>query len=210
MDDSWKNARAGTLNDAMQRFLSSLGNQGEMVLEMMAMDCSPLAGELAEYAKMRTDQLARVSKADFILEVNYDEDFDAMIAAGNYGSHNGYITRSYFPITGKGTAKFEAKLIDLNGNLCSSDVKHRIMRTDTERPWEPCKIEHLLAFGKQFPNEQRKYPIVALGTCVEVDGEPKVPFLYSVDSKRTLLLERWNVDWLGNCRFLAVRKISGS
>lgn len=53
MKGLWTNSKAGTFNAAIQRFLNHLGDEGERVLVMLAIEGSSLPQELAEFAKER-------------------------------------------------------------------------------------------------------------------------------------------------------------
>ncbi|MEI6553201.1 MAG: hypothetical protein WCO09_01410, partial [bacterium] len=81
---------------------------------------------------------------------------------------------------------------------------------DLENPWEPAKIENLLAYGAKNPEEQRKFPIVGLGSVGEVGGYRYVPCLRRYVSRRDLGLGCWDGGWRDYYRFLAVRKIKPS
>ncbi len=154
--------------------------------------------------------LAVLIPESIILEVDYSQDLEAMIAAGNYNYRNPDITAKRFPIFGKGVKKFEAKLVHPNRDISSDAAEGQIMAIDSEKSWHPAKIEHLLSFGKQFPEEQRKYPIVGLGSVAEVSGDRRVPCLDGGGSERYLYLLWRDYDWGAVFRFLAVREISGS
>jgi hypothetical protein len=70
----------------------------------------------------------------------------------------------------------------------------------------PALYEELLGFAEKYPDEQRKYPIVALGSETYVVGYRYVAYLWSVDGGRCLDLGWVDDDWHDGCRFLAVRK----
>jgi hypothetical protein len=77
--------------------------------------------------------------------------------------------------------------------------------------WIVGKIEHLLAFGAKYPDEQRKYPIIALGSFCSVYGNRVVPELWrdgrqGYTDRRNLNLSHWYCEWHESCRFLVVRK----
>jgi hypothetical protein len=127
-----------------------------------------------------------------------------MIAAGRYDWKNGDITAKRFPIEGKGTVEFEAVLIHFNRNISSENAKKQI----EEAGYEAAKTEHVLSFGANYPEEQRKFPIVALGSVAGVGGRRHVLFLGRGDSGRGLDFDWWFGDWGSDCRFLAVRKVS--
>ena len=87
----------------------------------------------------------------------------------------------------------------------------------------PALYEELLGFAEKYPDEQRKYPIVALGSVTLVDGNRRVAYLWqklntriqdcclsphsiaTLDS-RDLCLEWREYGWDQCFRFLAVRK----
>ncbi len=143
-----------------------------------------------------------------VLTVDYSTGLEAMIAAGRYDWRNSDITPERFPISGTGIVKFEARLIHPDRDISSDDAEAQIRALDPQNPWEPGKIEHLLSFGAKFPKEQRKRPIVGLGSVARVDGCCDVPCLDRDGSERGLHL-LWGGDgWDAVSRFLAVREVS--
>ena len=98
----------------------------------------------------------------------------------------------------------EARLFRFDRDITSEDAVAAIKTADADHPWEFAAIEHLLSFGATHPDEQRRYPIVALGSTAEVDCRRYVPFLYRASGKRDLGLGWWD----GGYRFLAVRNRS--
>ena len=70
----------------------------------------------------------------------------------------------------------------------------------------PALYEELLGFAEKYPDEQRKYPIVALGSGTSVNGGRIVAFLWGVDNGRDLHLGWIDNGWSDGCRFLAVHK----
>lgn len=141
-----------------------------------------------------------------MLSVDYGRSLEVMIVAGNYDWKNNDITAKRFPLKSEGAEQFEAKIFHFDRNISSEQVVEQIKAAG----WEPGKIEHLLAFGEKYPDEQRKYPIIALGSVAEVDGDRSVPYLHVRDRERSLNLRWWGSGWSGHCRFLAVRKLSSA
>src|SRR3989344_2965298 len=137
--------------------------------------------------------------------VDYDMNLEAMIAAGNYDWKNDDITAKRFPIVGKGKVEFEDTIFHFDRDISSEDAVEEIIAADTKNPWEPGKIENILAYGAKNPEEQRKFPIVGLGSVGKVYGSSGVPYLSRNDSKRGLNLNWWDNDWNANYRFLCVR-----
>jgi len=70
----------------------------------------------------------------------------------------------------------------------------------------PALYEELIGFAKSYPDEQRKYPIVALGSVTLMGGYPFVACLWVEDSRPGIFMDCLVGGWQGHCRFLAVRK----
>lgn len=134
--------------------------------------------------------------------VDYGMTLEQMIAAGSYDRTNSDITAKRFPLSGTGKVAFEPKIFHFDRDI-SSENAIKEMEKDGFRP---AKIEELLAYDAILPDEQRKYPIVALGSVTGLGGSRYVPFLRRDVSKRRLYLSWWSDDWRGHCRFLGVRK----
>jgi len=146
----------------------------------------------------------------FRLSVDYSQSLEQMIAAGQYDWTNDSITAQRFPIEGNCVVEFEGRYFHFNRNISSENVIKEIEAADTANPWSTAKIEHVLSHGKTFPEEQRKFPIIGLGSVAEVLGNRDVPYLDRLDSERELDLGWFDDDWDPVCRFLAVRKVSGA
>ena len=140
------------------------------------------------------------------LSVDYSRTLEQMIAAGHYDWKNDDITAKRFPLKGDDIEQPETKIFHFDRDMSSEAVVEAIKAGG----WEPGKIEHLLAFGEKYPEEQRKYPVIALGSVAEVSGGRLVPYLYRSGAGRDLYLFWWGCDWDGYCRFLAVRKLSSA
>jgi hypothetical protein len=143
-----------------------------------------------------------------ILPIDYTKSLEQMIVAGNYDWKNDDLTAQRFPIVGEGVVEYEFRYFHFNRNVSSETAVDLIKKEDSENPWEPAKIEHLLTYGENIPEEQRKFSIVALGSVGEVYGLLLVPCLYKVGSMHHLSLGRWVGDWHGRYRFLVVRKVT--
>lgn len=142
----------------------------------------------------------------FRLTVDYGQSLEQMIATGQYDWKNSDITAKRFPIDGKGIVELEARYFHFDRNISSEDVIEEMKKAG----FEPAKIEHVLSHGKTFPEEQRKFPIIGLGSVARVDVYRYVPVLYEDGSSRSLYLYCFDDDWDADSRFLAVRKVSGA
>jgi hypothetical protein len=137
------------------------------------------------------------------LSVDYGKPLEQMISAGRYDWKNDDITAKRFPVVGQDIEQFEAKIFHFDCHMSSEAVVEAIKAAG----WEPGKIEHLLSFGVKYPEEQRKYPIIALGSGALVGGGRRVPGLSRRGAERGLRLGWWGRGWDGDYRFLAVRAV---
>lgn len=126
----------------------------------------------------------------------------ARIAAGKYRWTSRSITKKNFPQDLTSVGEWEWKIYYFGRNISSEDVVASMLAEG----WDPAKLEHLLSFGEKYPDEQRKYPVIGLGSSCIIDGSRLVPRLGCSATKRNLTLNHWNGDWPGVFRFLAVRK----
>lgn len=75
-----------------------------------------------------------------------------------------------------------------------------------KRGLRPCLPEELIVFGDAYPEEQRKFPIVALGSEASVCGDRYVAYLWHDDYGRHLSLYWVDGGWGGDYQCLAVCK----
>ena len=170
-----------------------------------------LTGAIEEMVTKLASSLKVVAKKVLqILKIDYRLSLKEMICAGNYNWTNNSITPEQFPITGNGTEEVEYKLFHFNRYISSESADKAIVKEDVDNPWQSAGTEHILAFGAQNPEEQCKYPIVALKAVGEVSGLCHVVCLCRNGAKRSLRLVYWDVGWNANYRFLAVRKLQKS
>lgn len=139
--------------------------------------------------------------------VDYGMPLERMIAAGNYDWKNSNITAAKFLVEGSDIVQFESEVFRFDRYISSDAAVEAIKADDRHNPWEPAKIEGLLAYEAKNPEEQRKYPIIALGSVARVRGFRYVPGLSRNGAKRGLDLRWWGDAWFGGCRFLGVRKL---
>jgi hypothetical protein len=138
------------------------------------------------------------------LTIDYSRPFDQMIAAGKYGYVNPDITAEHFPITSKGVVQTEIILVPFDRNISSDDVEKELAAMGLE----PARLEHATAFGEKYPDVQREYPIVFLGSVwSDSNGSPHVPCLDDWRDRRRLDLSYRGGEWIRDYRFAAVRKV---
>lgn len=165
--------------DGVKRFLS-----GELVIQVK------------ESAKKAADGLFR-------LLVNYDLKVETMVKEGRYDWKNDDINDKNFPSKRTGQKEIELKLFHFNKAMASEDV----IKEMDKQGYRPAELPELLALGAKHPDEQKKYPIIALGSVwQDWDGGRYVAYLRLGGSERKLGLGCYGIDWGEGCRFAAVSK----
>lgn len=130
-------------------------------------------------------------------------------AAGGYFWKESSITPERFPHNPATVGEWEFDLYHPNCSLSTKDVKDRA-EVDG---WLVATWEQILAYGEAFPEEQRKFPIAALGSVYIVDDGYGVLVLGCGSYRRRSVLLFFYMHaglWNANYRFLRVRKIGTS
>ena len=140
----------------------------------------------------------------FPVTVDYAKSLEQMILAGKYGYANSDITVANFPITGKGIVEEEIILVHFDRDISSDDAEKELATMGLE----PARLEHATAFGAKYPDVQREYPIVFLGSVwTDPRGSRRVPYLSRWSDERRLCLDCRYGRWHRPFRFAAVRKV---
>jgi hypothetical protein len=131
-----------------------------------------------------------------------------MVKSGRYHWVNDIITSGRFKIEGYGQVECYVRLFNFERQISSDAVVEAIQNADNTNRWQPGRIEHLLAFGAKYAEEQLKYPLVALGSAPRFRDDRCVPFLDGTyTGGRHLYLHWWNDCWNSRSRFLAIREV---
>ena len=191
-------------------------------LKRILREGSDLPSKIANLLMEGEQKSPIINYDSYSVSVDYTRTLADMINAGKYDYANKDIVEKNFPIqrpseseavTGGGpfrTAPAQNKnielfLVHLNKVAKTSEVLAHMDKLGLR----PARIEPLLALGEKFPNIQRDYLLVALGSVwVRSSGFRDVPGLYRDGSERDLGLGWGDTggSWRGACRFLAVSK----
>ena len=143
----------------------------------------------------------------YIISVDYGENVEDGVEAGHYDWANSNITSEHFPTERKGTAKVEMKVIRFNRSVSTDEALCELDRMG----YRPVELHELPAFGEKYPEIQREFPILALGSVWrDRDDNHCVPCLSGDNSRRylnlflNLYIEKYYYG--ENCRFAAVLK----
>lgn len=103
-------------------------------------------------------------------------------------------------------SKVAFKYLHMNRGMSTREVLAEVER----RGFRPAFYEELLGFAEKYPDEQRKFPIAALGSTANVRGLRYAAELHHEDEGgRSLNLSQFpSWDWGTLTRFLVVRKDS--
>lgn len=138
----------------------------------------------------------------YTVVVNFGKTVEEMVASGRYDWSNDNFTSKNFSVNGTDVA-VALELVHLNKVISSEDV----LRHLEENGMRPTTVEEFLSFGATYPEIQREFPVLCLGSSwVFPDGDRRVPCLLRGGSDRGLGLCWFGGGWLEDCRFLAVRK----
>ena len=172
-------------SNANEPVLSAAG--GEMV-EFKTADSSAAAATPLQQARTVSPELA----------------FEERVERGHYGWRNSDLTEERFPVTSDQCGERALRLFHFARSV-SSDEAIRLIR---KAGFEPARTGDILVFGEHFPDSQRRFPIIGLGSVAEVDLKLSVPALWFDGERRTLDVISYDGDWHRNYRFLGVRRIS--
>jgi hypothetical protein len=129
--------------------------------------------------------------------------FEQRIDRGHYGWRNIELTEERFPVTPDQYGERALKLFHFARCVSSAEAV-RLIRNEG---FEPARAGDILVFGEHFPENQRRFPIIGLGSVAEVNLKLSVPALWFDGDRRTLDVIRYDGDWHRNYRFLGVRRI---
>ncbi len=137
------------------------------------------------------------------VKVNYDLSVEEAVKLGKYEWSDKDITSEHFPSQRKGTASVDIEIRHFNRLISSDDIITEL----TKEGLRPAELHESCALGEQYPEMQRKYLIVALGSVWRSFGGSRVvPVLSSDGGGRELYLHWFDGGWDADDRFAAVRK----
>jgi hypothetical protein len=134
-----------------------------------------------------------------------EDELKRHIGVGKYDWVNADISVRRFPMQLEEDANVDAmSLVRFSKGVITSELAMQRMKQSGLRP---VTLRGLLAFGEKNPEDQRKYPILALGSrSMFAEGYFKVPYLDMKNGLRELGLD-WDFarrEWHNEYRFLAI------
>ncbi len=157
---------------------------------------------ISKIADVIADKAHKPGEA-FPLSVNYDLPLAEAVNAGNYAGVNSSITSQNFPSTRHGQTQLEIVLVRYDRRMTSEEVLGALDKEGLR----PAELPEFLAFGAEYPEVQRQFSIVGLGSVwKDRKGYRNVPCLYEASEARYLDLHWWDDGWYSFSRFAAIRK----
>ncbi len=180
----------------LARAVRRLGGSAEDLRRLVSPGGKQTILEMARLAVGRRAEALRVT-------VDYGASLGDMIQAGGYDWANPEIAVRHFPILGSGVSEVDVVPVHLDRPVSTE----RALAELDGRGLRPALLEELLAFGARYPDKQREFPIVALGSIWRSPGGHRgVVYLYGQHGRRELVLRWIEGDWGEHWRFAAVRK----
>jgi hypothetical protein len=157
---------------------------------------------LDKIADAMTEKVRKPSDL-FPLTVNYDLPLTEAVEAGMYQGVHSAITSQNFPSTRHGQAQLEIILVRYGRRMTSEEVLCELEK----EALRPAELPEFLAFGAEYPEIQRQFSVVGLGSVWrDKKGYRNVPCLYEASEARYLDLHWWDDGWYSYSRFAAIRK----
>lgn len=153
---------------------------------------------------------ALVVPETFTVIVDYAKPVSQARVEGNYDLFYN-VTDDNFPVETSSCSKHccrshteevEVHLVHFDKRMTSDEAKREL----DKQGLRPATVQELLALGAQYPDLQRRFSIVALGSERAVrDGEREAPTLWGFIT-RDAVVSRRRVGWESPFRFAAVSK----
>lgn len=136
------------------------------------------------------------------ITLNYDVGLERCIELGGYDRVDPYINSDNFPAPKAGFNEVEILVLRFGRIVTDKEVEE----TASRYGWRLANIYELLSVGNLYPDEQRKYPLVALGSVATDEyGISSVAYLWGDEKERTIDRSYLGHSWHSSCRFLVVK-----
>ena len=165
-----------------------------------------VSGEAGASIEKIVDVLAEmIRKATnvFSVFVDYGRSVADLVAAGKYDWKSDNVNDKNFTASRLGADTVDVQLVHFNRIVSTEEALKEL----DNQGLRAIDLHELLSIGAKYPNLQREFPIVALGSVWQDRYGPRyVPYLDGLGSERDLHLSWVGDDWSELCRFAAVRK----
>ena len=193
---------AKDISAVLQSLLDKVKQRGYSEEEILKVAATQGEQLLDKFADVIT-QAAHKPRETFPVLVNYNLSVEEAIDAGRFQAVNASITSKNFPSSRSGQADVEIALVRFDQRMSSEEV----LRQLDEEGLRAAELPELLAFGAKYPDIQRQFSVVGLGSVwKDRKGSRNVPCLYTASEGRYLDLHWWDDGWYSYSRFATLRK----
>lgn len=176
--------------------LSTVSGDGNITADIArVIICASLPGGVAYPVTVDYADLLSRGKTD-------DERFRFLIEQGRYDWVNWDILKAGFTIKGTGSITTAFGLYWAKRDISSDKLIAEIDPLE----FRPATAVETLAFGAKYPDIQRKFPVIGLGSVGQLYGGRRVLYLDHGGTERGCHLNWYDYGWDGNCRFLVAHK----
>lgn len=147
-------ATQGPRNDLEQKLAGENGEEWLRALKRLLRKENPW-GEFCSFLP-----------GQFSLTVDYTQTLEQMIDAGRCNQIGDDITAKHFPLPDHGTMESVAQLARFSSDVSLDDAISEFNLYGLR----PATIEELLAFGARYPEERGNFPIIAIGSVANLNG----------------------------------------
>ena len=193
---------AGFQNEFWTRFVDAMEQESGSADRLYGADNKSLdaAAKAAVQALLGADTNAIGSTYGLIIDPT--RALEQFVEDGNYSYANPSITEENFP-SDSAMREVGVTLVHFDRVIGSDEAIREMDRLGLR----PATMVELAAFGEQYPDVQRQFPIVELGSVwTDPRGYRRVGYLWSYAGERRLRLYWFDDGWIADDRFLAVRK----
>lgn len=137
--------------------------------------------------------------------VNYDLSVEEAVALGKYDHvFPNEVSSKHFKTERNGIAELKITLVCIEENLMTKEIPEKL----DQLGYRPAELHELLAFGAKYPDVQRRFPIVALGSIWQESPiiHRSIPWICRDGDGRALGLCSLQAYWCGRNHFAAVHK----
>ncbi len=162
--------------------------------------CFLLVG-LSSFGQDVATPLSVTISGNYPVVIDYHQSLAEMIQAGRYDQVHTDITSKNFPadtLTSYPTLTF----IYFSWSVSTDEVTKEMSRLR----YRPATLVELLALGVNYPDLQKNFKIVALGSSWTTRASHFSPYLWQEAGQRILKLDYADLNWEVGVRFLAVHK----
>ncbi len=187
------------VEDAAERALKNMGLDKDGIQKLLIENGDALLDKVADTIV----EFVKQAKAIYAIFVDYAMSTGEMLKLGKYDWINDNITSNHFPAKGVGKMETKIELLHFNRNISSEKALEEMDKAG----YRAAEAHELLAFGAKYPNVQREFPVVALGSIwCDPGGDRGVVCLGGDGAGRGASLGWFRGVWGDYWRFAVVRK----